>query len=74
MPDVIIGMDIITKGDMTFICCPQGYVFSFIVPSLLDPTDFNTLIQRYNDDLSWKQKNTSAQADYRAQLKARKNR
>jgi hypothetical protein len=71
-PEVIIGMDIITKGDMTFMCGPEGYVFSFIVPSLFEPTDFNTYITRFNDELKWKNQNSSAQAEYRAKLKARK--
>jgi hypothetical protein len=71
-PDMIIGMDIITKGDFTFMNGPDGYVFSFIVPSLLEPTDFRTYIQRYNDEMNWKSRNTGAQAEYRANTRARK--
>ena len=73
-PDVIIGMDIITRGDMTFMAGGGEYIFSFIVPSLEDPTDFNMYVTKYNDDLKWKTQNAQSQAEYRAKLKSKKPR
>ena len=68
-PNLIIGMDIITKGDMCFTRGKDGYVFSFIIPSLLQPIDFTQEIGRHNDDLQWKEKNKANQAEYRQSLR-----
>lgn len=72
-PDVIIGMDVITRGDFSF-CRDNagGYVFSFIVPSLLEPRDFVADIGRFNFDAEWRSKNTTSRVEYQKKLRDRK--
>jgi hypothetical protein len=54
-PGVIIGMDIITQGDLTLMRSPTETLFSFIIPSIHDPKDFSGLIGAQNAAMRLKQ-------------------
>lgn len=49
-PGIIIGMDIITKGDTSFMASEPGYLFSFLVPSAKQPCDFAAEVNRFNQE------------------------
>ncbi|MBE3065239.1 MAG: aspartyl protease family protein [Spirochaetes bacterium] len=72
-PGIIIGMDIITKGDATMMSDQPGHhYFSFILPSTKSPRDFREEIRLADLENKNKQRDKLTRAEYNAGLRRRK--
>ena len=73
-PGIIIGMDIITKGDATMMSGPKGYYFSFILPSTMSPKDFRDEMSRAMTENKYKQQDKHTRDAYNAKKRESKRR